>query len=485
MNLPISNNISDFSRTDSFVVIEFNTSTIRVCRSIKRLSGRVVTHCFSFPLSLDRGQLDSELRANLKKYRLVVTKAVLMLPRDKAISRIWTFPSTDPCEIAQMVRLRICRECMGENKESLFYDFKITGYDREGCAQTLVFLLHRQEIASYAKILEGAGIVIEAVTLNTAGLLGWSNFLDSPEENGKKGNVFFLNADDGSYDFQLFAAGNAVFSRSFHLGTSDYSSGKLSKEIKLSMELCHRQQMGLFSPRRSAIFCVTGPSDRLLGLGVDDIFGEEAKAFDPIKEAEDHLDLKHPVPEFMQVSYAAVLGLALNPDWEGIDLTPKDLKAKWHIRIKKTFAKRVFLLFAVLFYLALFTYGILVMKKIDKLSALRLKVGALSKAEDAILGILYEDHINKDIVKDGHNAEILYKLYKITPEDVYFSSLSVNWDSSLAVAGNARKLDDFTDFVAKLKADGKFDQIKVDFNKGKGSHEQEGVEFRISCVYSK
>ncbi|HAJ56984.1 MAG TPA: hypothetical protein DCL35_04360 [Candidatus Omnitrophica bacterium] len=462
-----------------FVVIEFNAATIRVCRSVVRRGRRAVTHCFSFPLSVSWQDLPQEIRANFKNRKLRASSAVLMLPRDKAVSHTWVLPSNNAEEISQMVRLRVLKEYSGLGKEDVVYDYKITGTDKEGCAQVVAFLLRKAQILRYTEVLSRSGIVVRGVTLNTAGLLNWLESLDSIKKKECGHRVFLLNADDRSFDLQLLAEGKTIFSRSFHVAEADERQDTLSKEVKLSLELCRRQQKAFSGGGPEADFCITGASEKLLGLDIDSWLGKEFKAFDPLEEARSYLDLKSPA-NGMSVSYAAALGLALTGSYEGLDLTPPDIKRENELLERKKAFKRWFLSLTILFFFICSVFCVSAEHKISRLFDLKAKLAASAGTERALDILLLEHYLDKEVLGDAFIMDVSRKLFENTPSGVTFSSLDINDSALVSIAGVAENIGALTLFFSRLKSESSFKDIKMDFNQAKEKQDGADIKFKIS-----
>jgi hypothetical protein len=452
-------------------VIEFNAETIRVCRSVVRRAKRIVTHCFSFQITPSWKDLPQEIIANLKTHKLAVAGAVLMLPRDKAVSRLWTFPSSNPEEINQMTRLRVVKECLGGDKENVLYDYKIVGTDREGCARVAVFLMQRQQIEPYVQALRNAGILITGVTLNSAGLFNWLKFLETlekKEKNPQNSGIFLLNADDKTYDFQFLMEGQAVFSRSFHVAATQETQDQLSKEIKLSLELCRRQQKTLTLEQSQAGFCLTGSMEKLLGLDIESLSGKNIQAFDP-KTATTGLP----------VSYAAVLGLGLIGSFDGVDLTPRDIKKERSLFKQKRAFKNALFASAVFACLALAASSALTQQKINRLADLRQEMKSLEKPEAALNALLLEHHLTKTFLKNGFLDDVLRVIYEKTPGEITYISLDINDNGSASLSGVAQNTETLINFFSLLKTEHVFKDVKMDFSELKGQQDGHSVKFQI------
>lgn len=464
---------------DPLAVIEFNDATVRVCRSVLRRSTRVVTHCFSFPLALSWQDQAVEIRTQLRNHKIPVSRTILMLSRDKSINHTWSFPSINPEEIRAMVRLRVLRECFGSDKNNVAYDYRMIGTDREGCSKVSVFLLQKQVMEKYIRILGEAGIIVTGVTLNSAGLFHWSKFLASLEPKQKKDRYFLLNADDRTFDLQLLVGGESVYSRSFHIGATQEIQNTLSKEIKLSLELCRRQEKTETGEVSRPEFCMTGTMENFLGMDIESWAGKDFQTFDPLKEAGSRIDLKNST-KGLPVSYAAVLGLALGGTYEGVDLTPRELKASRDLYRKKKIFKRVFLLVCVLLCLVFSAVVSSLQEKISRLNRMEEELARLKGPEKALNTLLLGYYLDKKILKDAFVFDVLGALNETIPAGVTLQSLDMNDARSVLITGSATNVDALIGFFAVLKKEHAYQDVKMDYSQTKEKKNGESVKFRIS-----
>lgn len=470
-------------KREPFVAIEFNAATVRLCRSIVRGSSRVVTHCFSFPISVSWQDFPKEIIACLKSRRLCVSKAVLMLPRDKAASHLWVFPSNDPEELRQMVKLRVSRECFGMDGDNVLYDYKIIGADREGCAQVMVFLIQKQQIDKYAGVLRAAGIMVEGVTLNTVGLFNWLRFQDIHGEKNDGRRVFLLNADDRTFDLQLHAEGKTVFSKSFHVAATEEIRDRLSREIKLGLELCRRQQRNSAEGLTSTNFCVTGSSEKLLGLDIESWLGESFRAFDPLEEARAHLDLKSP-PNGQSISYAAVLGLALLASYEGADLTPDDMRQEMRHRKKVAIVNKaaysafgIFCVFSFCFILSLH-------KQINTLNGLYQAVRADAALEIEARQFQASAAFEQNVLKDKQYLDALKSLYAMAPANISLSEFKIVEGGLASWSGESPDAKALFEFLGVLRQSPLFKNARLEFMGEGAKNNAKSVQFEMGCLFS-
>ncbi|MEK7849962.1 MAG: PilN domain-containing protein [Candidatus Omnitrophota bacterium] len=450
-----------------FTVLEFNCTTIRVCRSAIVKGKRVVTHCFSFEAKDSESSTPEKIRQEFKNRGLVIKAVVLALPRYAAASRLMRLPSIDKEELKEMVRLRISRESFGTSIENIVYDWRRIGFDKDGYALVSVFLMQKETIRRYICILEKAGVFASKITLNTAGLLNWSCQPKATQTQAGAKCLYLLNADHDTFDFNLLLGGHSVFSRTFVIGESglpDYSN-RLSKELKVSFELARRLTAGYFE--HDDKLYLTGTTKALADKGLENCFHRPTVSF----------------LEITPVSYAAVTGLALRAT-TSIDLTPDETKAKIK-EVERSLAIYKAMRSAVVITIAAFLFLFHAMdKKINH--TLRLEQELKNKAliESQAQQALLMDFLEKNILKDKHFFGIFYELYRLSPPSVFLSDLEIEEGKGLIVSGTSPEPGAIFEFLGLLRGSGLFKGIRLDNLEDRELKGEKKIKFKIKSKSS-
>jgi hypothetical protein len=422
-----------------------------------------VTHCFSFEAGDREDRTAKKIMEQFSVNRLKIRDVILLLPRYAAISRLFRLPTKDMQEIKNMVALHISRESFCERADNIVYDWALIGFDKDGYALVSVFIMQKEMVNKYIRILEKAGISPLRVTLNTAGLLNWSkqNRAEIKESGAKC--VYLLNADHDTFDFNLLLAGHSIFSRTFSLpGRLDPEySNRLNRELKVSLELSRRLS-GQFFDHDGKLY-VTGTANALEGLDLEGCF-------------------QQPVERFLKntpVSYAAVVGMALEDSSTGIDLTPQGVKKK-NKQEKKLFFLKQGVRFVGLTAIAVsLLLCMVVNKKIGKAQELKIELARSAALEKEAQGARLLKFLEKDVLQNSYICDVFYELYRFTPELVFLDDFKATGGRGLEWTGTSPDVQVLFQFLAALERSSYLKNVRIDYIEGQKNENDKKIKFKM------
>ena len=446
--------------------LEFNSATIRVCRSVARAGTRDVTHCFSFSARESEPETPQKIRQQFKKHGLKSGHVILMLPRYIAISRLLRLPSTQGEELKEMVRLRVLRESLGIKPEEIVYDWRVVGQDKEGYTLVSVFVAQKERIKNYLAVLAKAGMSAELVTLNTAG------FLRAAQQGVQC--VSLLNADHETFDFNVLLAGHPVFSRTF--AAPDYQDplcfAQLSKELKVSFELARRLSGALFEP--DGKLYITGVLD---GLNRQDLEGLLQR---PVEFFSSHQGSVQDAP----VSYAAVAGFVLNGRQGAIDLTPDETRQEMRRRRKIVGAKKAVYLALGIFWVFSVIFILFLDKKIDTLNGLYRTMRADAALEIEARPFQLSASFEKDVLTDKLYLDAFKALYEIVPTNIFLSEFKISEGAKASWSGESPDAKALFEFLGLLRRSAYFKDARLEFMENGAKDSNKSVRFEMECDLS-
>ena len=448
-----------------FTVLEFNCTTIRVCRSAIVKGKRTVTHCFSFDAKDLDHSIPKKIKQELKAHGLAIKEVVLALPRYAAASRLMRLPSIDQQELKEMVRLQVSREFFGTSLENIVYDLQKIGFDKDGYALVSVFLMRKETVYRYICILEKAGVFASKVTLNTAGLLNWpANAKATQTQPGAK-CLYLLNADHDTFDFNLLLQGHSVFSRTFVIEDRgpDYSN-RLSKELKVSFELARRLTAGYFE--HDDKLYLTGTTKALADEGLESCFGRPTERF----------------LENTPVSYAAVTGLALSAA-ASIDLTPEETKAKIKEGARTLAIYKAMRLAVVVISIAFLFFSHALDKKISLTLRLSRELKNKALIEGQARQARFMGLLEKNVLKNKLSFGIFYELYRLAPPSIFLSDLEIEDGKGLVISGTSPGPAAIFEFFSLLHASPLLKGIQLDNLEDKDIGPEKKIKFKIKSKF--
>lgn len=446
--------------------LEFNSATIRVCRSVARAGTRAITHCFSFLAQESEPETPQKIRREFKKHGLKSGLVILMLPRYIAISRLLRLPSTQGEELKEMVRLRVLRESLGIKPEEIVYDWHVVGQDKEGYTLVSVFVVQKARIKNYLSVLAKAGMSAELVTLNTAG------FLHAAQQGAR--SISLLNADHETFDFNVLLAGQPVFSRTF--SAPDYNDPscftQLSKELKVSFELARRLSGALFEP--DGKLYITGVLDELNRQDLEDLLQR------PVEFFSSHQGNVQDAP----VSYAAVAGFVLNGRDGAIDLTPDETRQEMRRRRKIIGAKKAVYLALGVFWALSVIFILFLDKKIDMLNRLYRTMRADAALEIEARQFQLSGLFEKDVLKDKLTLDAFKALYELTPSGIFLSEFKIADNAMVSWSGESSDAKVLFEFLGLLRRSVIFKNARLEFMGEGAKNSAKSVQFEMGCLFS-
>ena len=463
------------------IVIEFNGTTARICRSIYKTGQRRVTACFSFELADSEEKTIQSFRREMKTRHLKAERVYLVLPRYMAMAKLLILPSQDEEEIDAMVALRMAREEGWGKEKDFIYNYKIFSRDKEGQVLVSVFLVQRSPLMKYVRLLGAAGLLPSRVTLNTQGLLGLSAFVSVKEsEEGAKG-VVFLNADQNTMDFNIVLNHHSIFSRTFSISKKDSPefASHLAKEVKLSFELCRRMSHDYFQFDNK--FYLTGLTKELELIDWQECLRRPIEKIDLTKSLRSSSFLKD-ILAHAPVSYASVLGLALkgNND-DGIDLTPPELKTQLKLIRRRRFIFKgltaaTLALLAFSFFLC---FGI--EQKIELTREAKRDLLKWTQVEKTLKNIRMSNFIEEKVLKDRWVFLLWDELYQERTVPVSLTDLEIEKDGGAVLQGSCSSAPDLFLFLQGLQRSHFFKNCRLDTMEEKKRQSDEKIRFKIFC----
>ena len=220
------------------MVVEWTRATLRVA-----LADGVGVKCRLRAVHSQRVSSPAELVAALSAWRASSkpragsAEVIGVVPREQVITRLMTFPATDPRELAQMVEL-YARAQLPYPREQTVTDFHVVR-QHEGFSTVAIIACQRQVLAHYVAALREAGRAPVLVTLSAWGVLGWYRWLlrsdaaGSLRAAGVHEPVLIMNVDDARTDLVLVGEGRLLSSRSIGQGAQDWAASGEAAELLL------------------------------------------------------------------------------------------------------------------------------------------------------------------------------------------------------------------------------------------------------------
>ncbi|MFH0877169.1 MAG: hypothetical protein V1863_02980 [Candidatus Omnitrophota bacterium] len=451
--------------------IEFNTNTVRVCRSVQKKAGRLLTHCFSFEIPCLRKDASESLRQHIRQNGIKPQNVILALPRHAAMLRLLRLPSQDEKEIDAMVGLYVRRQGSYSKEGLMAYDYQLVGFDEGGYGLISVFYIQRHRLAEYLGVLEESGILPFCVTLSTQGLLNLAMAQCRTLGENKKICMAVLNLDHNSGDYNIFFNDRCVFSRVFQIPGIDSRQRRewIFRELKVSQELFRHATGGHF-------VC----EDKIYLAGLTQDFGDQ----------ETYHSCRWPFADFHRqaqknlssssVSFAAALGLVCGPLQAAIDMTPAALLDNIKQKKKERFLWRATVVsWGVIFVLSFVLMSILE-QNTQQSQRLRRTLALLSSDAAALRVSQKLAVFERHILREPSAQEKLSVLYETMPSSLDLTSCEIDQDGRMVLLGEGKDISAVFSFWKTLKEKSFFVNSRLVYvRQGRSGPQGQNVTFRI------
>ncbi len=420
----------------------------------------------------------------LKKFKVKKRRAVVVLPTDVFICKNMDMPSDNQDEIAKIIELQAGR-FTPYSADEIVIDYLCHVVKDQHYTHVLLFIVHRQVVDRYLKILQGAGIEpagfragAEAVAsrIKTLGLIA-----------GADGATGLLHVSSEGSTFLIADHGQVVFVRSFPVKRQDLESGQESVREEFSGELAKSlsayQDVGFGRTLKKLLISGTSPAAASLAecLGVKDAV-PETQYFDYLKTVKLEsavLEKIQPAaggPDLINLFAAGAEEPALQ-----LDLTPKEIRVQQKIRQEsRDLAGTGVLIMTIVLLISFYLFGKIHFKTLilDKLD----QVNASSFDEARYLErISTKSRAVRSLLEGrGKGLYVFNKVSELFGEEIYLREYAYDLEGNLVIKGTADSMSRVFAFVKQLEESNYFESVKTNETKSRREGKKEVADFDIS-----
>ena len=472
-------------------MIEIGNDWLKILEGKPLPSGVVITKAGFSKLASIKEPIGTALSTILKELRLNKRSALLCLPRHLATLRILELPSTDAKEIDGIINLQVGKQTPYK-KEEILSDHKIIDVSREGFTNVMVAIVRRNIINERVTALQSAGIEIEKATLSSEGLCNWFDTVFMPGLKLEASQAVVLVDIDSNYsDFIIFNRGKAAFTRNILIGASQLPGDiqnwqdKLFEEIRRSIELYQAKERNIIVTK--LFLSGAGKNIKDLVLFLNNRLRLPVEALDPLKD----IQLKKgtniiPKDVFDSVSISPLLGLIMKGKKPVLDLTPTEVRIQKMMEQKRrqltimgVLVASIVMLSTLLLLINVYNKNLYLeqLKEISgnieneamEVERMRMKIGLIQGRLDA----------------KGSSVNILDEIYKLTPREIYLTSIDIEEKKEAVLKGRASAMSHVFKFITTLEESPYFENVKTTHTTTKKDKEREFAEFEIICAYQR
>ena len=410
---------------------------------------------------------------------------IISIPRHFATTRNLELPSTNPTEIRDMIELQIGKYTP-YTRDEVISDYQIQDSNTEGYSRVMLVIVHRDIVERYLKILEGAGLKTERISLSSEGLLNWLGFAYKQGRGDKP--YALIDVDYDISDFEVILKDKLIFSRSISLGflqsigKMDEWQRKFIEEIKHSIYAYQNEMIDkeiskiVISGADMVIIDLDeGVLKERFGLPVEIIF--PSKNIPMTKEALDSYEAG-----IRNTSISALFGLALTMDKQKINLIPQELQIEKGVkeRGRQLYRLGIYLVFILVTISSIFLGRIY--KKERYLNQLRQEARRIQEKVERLENMLDEIRTMKKRSRTKNTVlNLLYEIHRVISPEIYLISINFDGEKRLTLRGTSNSMSEIFKFINALEESKYFQDVKTKFvtkHKVKG---KELTDFEIIC----
>ncbi len=410
---------------------------------------------------------------------------IISIPRHFATTRNLELPSTNPAEIRDMIELQIGKHTP-YTRDEVISDYQMQDSSAEGYSRVMLVIVRRDIVERYLKILEGAGLKSERISLSSEGLLNWLCFAY------KQGDVdrpyALIDVDYDISDFEVILKDKLIFSRNISggflqsIGKMDQWQRKFIEETKHSI---YAYQNEMIDKEISKIM-ISGADMLIMNLDeavLEDRFGLPVEIISPSKNipmTKEALDSYNAGTR--NTSISALFGLALTMDKQKINLIPQELQIEKGVkeRGKDLYRLGIYLVFILVTISSIFLGRIY--NKERYLSRLRQEARRVQEKVDRLENMMDETRVMKKRFRTKNiSLNLLYEIHRVISPEIYLMSISFDGENRLTLRGTSSSMSEIFKFINSLEDSRYFQNVNTKYatkHKVKG---KELTDFEVIC----
>ena len=443
--------------------------------------GKVYDYAAGTADSFGEEQMAKVLSEMLRRHKLKPQSVVLCLPRNLATIRNLHLPSKDQSEINQMIELNIAR-IVPYKKEEIVFGYHFLGEDEMGYTKVMLAIVHANSIKRLFKILEKAGLFIDAISLGSYGAWQWVAS-HHRQELQEKELYLILDVDAAFTDFMVLSAANLLFTRSISIGSegiqADPANGviKLVGEIRQSLVIFYNEEVNK-KPVKVFVSGAELSAEALTTISAE-LGGIPLTAVKPPYAAEAYLPQR--AQGFGGVSFSGVHELALE------DLPNRIYFMLPEIQVRRSIKERSRDL-VVLGALCIYFFGVVCALFLDTMYIRQAYLKRLTHQSEAVEKDVSDlvsrsaqvKFVKKLLAERRGPSVALYHLYRIIPDEISISYFGFSEEAAVTLRGQASELSDVFKFISALEKSKYFSNVQAKYTRKKKVKDKEVTDFELT-----
>jgi Tfp pilus assembly PilM family ATPase/Tfp pilus assembly protein PilN len=477
-------------RQRTIVAIEYSGEWLRLAQVEVSDKSKRLVKLVARPVVFQEEQ--SKALLDLVKEGMIPTNSVVIfsIPRNLVTVRNLQLPTIDPDELREMINLQAAKQTP-YSKDQIISDYQVIKSSPEGYTDVMLVTTHRSVPYRCLKTLDDAQLKADGIQLSTHGVLNSYTIACGPTDE-KSGPIALVDIDSSFADFMVILNGQISFTKALSIGPAKLDVGqekeneKFLEEIQRAVDIYENEKVG----QRIKKLVIAGAEIDLAHLipSLNDKLRlpvERVSLIDQIPGVSEVVNL--PKEQRASQSFAAVLGMALDPDGAGLDLTPQEFRTQRALENKG----RAVMLMGILVVSILTALTALVSQNIyfknQYIEELRKEVLKTEKEAIEVQALKKKLRIIRGATGlQNSSLEILSVLNRVVPTEIYLSGITFERGSKVVLKGVARRMSTVFEFLSILEKQPNFHHVKTrNVTKSGSRGKKREILFEITCPLTK
>jgi len=473
--------LSDVDR--EVFLVQLSGNTLKVLYGIGG-SPFQITQADSFQLKEDDTIEASRFLLDcIRKFKIKKRRALIVLPTSVFICKNMDMPSDNRDEIAKIIELQAGR-FTPYSADEIVIDYQCHVVKDQHYTHVLLFIVHRQVVDRYVRILQGAGLELAGIRAGAEALAGRIRSLGYAALT--PGALGLLHVSSEGSNFLIFDQGHVVFVRSFPTTLQDLDGERESAREEFSSELAKSlsayQDVGFGRPLAKLL--ISGNSPEIKGLserlGVKDAV-PEMQLFDGFQNVKLAAAVQDKLKKAVFVDFNDLVAAGAEYSVLRLDFTPREIRAKQKIRQEsRDLAATAVLVMTVVLLISFYFFGkihfkTLVVEKLDEVNA--------STFEEAryLERVSTKSRAIRNLLEGrGKGLYVFNKISELFGEEIYLREFTYDLEGNLVIKGTANSMSQIFAFVKVLEESTYFESVKTNETQSRREGKKEVADFDIA-----
>lgn len=463
-------------------ILEITQTHVKLAQASSVAGGRVLVFLGAKEIKETSAEtVTKAIKGLVSESRIKFQDITCVIGRGSVIVRNFNLPSQEPAEIENMLDFQI-KQQIPYAKEDIISDYVITTKNKNGYSDILLVTAHKDVIDWYLKILSPIDIYPDFFSLSSVGISKWYGLYLSSLKKATSEVALLINIDSSVADLCFCSNENLIFSRSISFGLNDLNIDKIEgflEQMHLTLSTYRKEKN---NPEVSKIILLTqSEKAAFLPQKLNLEFSLPVEIINPINSIPKNKNVSAmQIPS--NLSFTAVLGLAIAQKEDDLNLLPQDIRQRQKIKYfnKEAMFSGSLLILAILLILG--SVSINIYKKEQYLKQLDIKLKDVAPVAKGV-----EDKTRKlELVKEYWDysvspIDIIYELYNVLPSSMSLNVFNLDEKGNLTLQGVSSRMSDIFSFQSVLEKTKIFRNVEVKYASKRNTSQGEITDFRVTC----